>query len=114
MIRKEMESLRNQLDAMYNISDTSLGFRINRIMLIFTWVSGILAFAALVISTMQIQGFKDMPVLKILNTHSVSDYSGTTVDGTGVGIIVMWFIILSILGSLMATAIILIRYRRKR
>ena len=55
-----------------------------------------------------------MPVLKILNTHSVSDYSGTTVDGTGVGIIVMLFMILSILGSLIATARILIRYRRKR
>lgn len=115
MIRKEMESLRNQLDAMYNVSDTSLGFGINRIMLVFTWLSGILALAALVISTMQIQGFKDMDVLnKIFNTHSVPDYCGTTVDGADVGLIVMWCMILSILGIIIATAIILIRYRRKR
>ena len=109
LIEKEKDSLKSQLESMYTISDTTNGFGINKIMLIFTWISGVMSFASIIMTMMQIEGFKNIQCLKWLNLTGPADS-----DGAGVGIIVAMSLLLVILVSVLVTVYILIRYRRKK
>ena len=48
MIEKEKTSLEQSINSLYEIANTALGMRVNKIAVIFTWISSILAVAALV------------------------------------------------------------------
>ena len=58
-IEKEKEALKNQINTLYEVNNTSLEYRNNTTMLAFTFISYLTAIAALAVSTMQITGFKE-------------------------------------------------------
>ena len=54
-IDKLMDSLENLIRSMYEAADTTIGFKVNKVALLFTWISGIIAFIALISDLCQVQ-----------------------------------------------------------
>lgn len=105
LIEKEKASLKSQLESLYNVANTSIGFDTNLVVLIFTWIAAIISVASMLIAALQISG--------------VAAWLGEPAEHVAgqlspVGSWVSFIIAASGLIGLAAVFLILFIYRRKR